>query len=54
MDTFAKEYEASVRHLKTVISAKDDREAVRRLIVARQHIDKCIDGINELSSKKYD
>ncbi len=54
MDTFAKDYEASVHHLKTVISAKDDREAVRRLIVARQHIDKCIDGINESNKRKHD
>jgi hypothetical protein len=46
MDKFQEHYEAALHHLRTVLSAQDDREAVRRLMAAKNRIDDCVDDIN--------
>lgn len=47
MEEFAKNFDAAMHHLRTVIAAKDDREAVRRLMASKQHIEKCVDNLND-------
>jgi cell fate (sporulation/competence/biofilm development) regulator YlbF (YheA/YmcA/DUF963 family) len=46
MDKFQEHYEAALHHMRTVLSAQDDREAVRRFMVAKKRIEDCIDDIN--------